>query len=84
MNRVHDLDGWWTCFQVDNAVIALGNRVEYLYDQFDDKHKRKYTLEQILNIQPEPMDVPVSRISRNHPMVGTKPKRVKKTDNGQQ
>lgn len=53
MERTFGLDGWWTCVQVDAAVIALGIEVENRLNEFDDDGKPKHTLDDILKGKPK-------------------------------
>lgn len=50
--RVYGYNVWWTCYQVDAAIVGAGRYVESLLMDMDDEGNRKLTLEQILGVEP--------------------------------
>jgi hypothetical protein len=69
-------DGWWTCIQVDHAVMMFGSKVESLLNDFDKKGKPKHKLDDLLRKPTEPViSQQVTRLPRNSSMVSEKPTR---------
>lgn len=46
-------DGWWECVQFDRAVTWFGRHVENKLMERDDNGRSLYTLEMILDIEPD-------------------------------
>lgn len=82
VKRKYGVDGWWTCIQIDHAVMMFGSRVDSLLAEIDGKGKSKYKLDNLLKKPSASLqDKPVTQLSRNSGMVSPKPveKRKKQT-----
>jgi hypothetical protein len=45
---VYQMDGWWTCIQVDTAVLYFGGWIEHKLLERDEQGKAIYSLEDLL------------------------------------
>jgi hypothetical protein len=77
VKRKYGHDGWWTCIQVDHAVMMFGSKVESLLNEFHPKTgKPVHKLDALLHKSTEPViSQQVTRLSRNNSMVSQKPAR---------
>ncbi len=84
VERSHRVDGWYTCYLFDQAVIMFGNRIESMLHVYEDG-KPKYELKQLLGQEKSSATAGVTRIHRDDPRIShVKPRvRVRKNGNGQ-
>lgn len=69
----------WVSWMFNNAVFYLGRHADNKLSQRDDKGKSKYTIEQALNLPPQPVSM-AALLNRSGVRVRTIPSSQKKED----